>query len=68
MSQIQFSYLQVVPVQEPAMAGYCPIDGDLLLETPSPVVVGAGNHGSSVFLSEDHGAVVGVVAHLPDAR
>ena len=67
MPQIQFGYLQIAPVQESGMAGHCPIDGDLLFKAPSPVVVAAGDDGSSILAGEDNGAVIGVVGHFPDA-
>ena len=66
MRQIQLGYLQIAPVQVPAMAGYCSIDGDLLLEAPSPVVVAAGDGSPAILAGEDDGAVIGVVAHLPN--
>ena len=49
-----------------AMAGYCSIDGDLLLKAPSPVVVAAGDGSPAILAGEDDGAVIGVVAHLPN--
>ena len=48
------------------MAGYCPIDGGLLLEAPSSVVVAAGDGCSAILAGEDDGAVVGVVTDFPD--
>ena len=68
MYQIQLSYLQIVPVQVPAMAGYCPIDGDLLLEAPSLVVVATSDSSPAILAGEDDGAVVSVVGDFPDAR
>ena len=49
------------------MAGYCPIDGDLLLEAPSLVVVATSDSSPAILAGEDDGAVVGVVAYFPDA-
>ena len=68
MRQIQSGYLQIIPVQEPGVAGYCPIDDHFLLKAPSPVVVAAGDGCSAILDGEDDGAVVGVVGHFPDAR
>ena len=64
---IQLGYLQVVPVQESGVAGYCSIDDHFLLKAPSPVVVAAGNDGPSILAGENDGAVIGVVGHFPDA-
>ena len=66
LHQIQFGYLQIIPVQEPGVAGYCPIDGDLLLEAPSLRVVAAGDSSPAILAGEDDGAVVGVVTDFPD--
>ena len=68
MRQIQLSYLQITPVQEPGVAGYCPIDGDLLLEAPSLVVVATSDSSPAILAGEDDGAVIGVVGYFPDAR
>ena len=68
MRQIQLSYLQIAPVEEPGVAGCCPIDGDLLLEAPSLRVVAAGDSSPAILAGEDDGAVVSVVGDFPDAR
>ena len=67
-SLIQLGYLQVVPVQESGVAGYCSIDDHFLLKAPSPVAVAAGDSCSAILAGEDDGAVVGVVGHFPYAR
>ena len=68
MRQIQLSYLQIAPVEEPGVAGRCPIDGDLLLEALSLRVVAVGNGRSALLAGEDDGVVVSVVGDFPDAR
>ena len=49
------------------MAGYCPIDGDLLLEAPSLVVVATSDSSPAILAGENDGAVISVVAYFPDA-
>lgn len=66
LHQIQLGHLQIAPVEEPGVAGYCSIDGDLLFKAPPPVVVAAGDGRPSILAGEDDGAVVGVVGHFPD--
>ena len=64
--QIQFSYLQIVPVQEPRVAGSASIDDHFLFKASSLIVVAAGDGDPAVFTGEGDGAVVGIIGNFPN--
>ena len=66
MHQIQLSYLHIVPVYEPGVAGGASIDGHFLLKAPSLIVVAAGDDGPAILTNESDGAIVGVIGDFPE--